>query len=239
MGIKCRHCGTTVNENWREVNSISRQDSAVRRIKDTMPPETFNTNTTDNGIYISGDYFSVLSMTCPEPKCGKTLIKWSTAKGSQPEEYIYPRMPYINSEFVPESLKSDFTEACTLLDISPKASATFSRKCLEIILTERGFKAGNLASQIEDAKKETHVDKAFPKNIRENLDILQKFGNFAVHNTKYKNTNEIIDIEAQEAEYCIDLINRLISYCYEEPATDSKMRNKFFNKIKKEKEAAA
>jgi hypothetical protein len=51
---------------------------------------------------------------------------------------------------IPPELAEDYNEACTILDLSPKASAALARRCLQNLLREHiKVKPGNLSDEIQ------------------------------------------------------------------------------------------
>jgi hypothetical protein len=76
---------------------------------------------------------------------GKDLYETS----SVPEDalLLYPKFPNPPqlSKSIPDEYAKDYTEAHNLLNISPKASAAFSRRCLRRLLREKaGVRHGDL-----------------------------------------------------------------------------------------------
>jgi hypothetical protein len=48
-----------------------------------------------------------------------------------------------------ESIATDYVEACRVLLASAKASAALSRRCLQVMLHDQGYKKRDLAKQVE------------------------------------------------------------------------------------------
>ena len=73
-------------------------------------------------------------------------------------------------------IATDYEEAALVLDISPKASAALSRRCLQAVLREKcQATKQNLAQQIDDA-----IPK-LPSYIAKNIDAIRNIGNFSAH----------------------------------------------------------
>ena len=102
---------------------------------------------------------------------------------------VYPRFPVRSpiDDAVPESLTKDYVEACNVLPISPKASAALSRRVLQAVLNDKGYRSGSLAIQIESVLDESHPNKVLPSPIRTMIDAVRNFGNFAAHPITDKN----------------------------------------------------
>src|SRR5690606_20049018 len=67
---------------------------------------------------------------------------------------------------VPASIASDYIEACNVLPISPKSSAALSRRCLQAMLRAHGYKAKDLAREVDMLLAETDSTKAIPQALR-------------------------------------------------------------------------
>jgi Domain of unknown function (DUF4145) len=119
---------------------------------------------------------------------------------------------------VPEHIAQDYVEACNVLPISAKASAALSRRCLQHMLRDHCYKAKDLANEIDLLLNETNPLKALPAKLRETIDAIRNFGNFAAHPNENKATLEIIDVEPHEAEWCLETIEELFEHFYVGPA---------------------
>jgi Domain of unknown function (DUF4145) len=119
---------------------------------------------------------------------------------------------------VPEDIAADYIEACNVLPISAKASAALSRRCLQNILNQAGYKDRDLAKQIDLLLKEPDPLKALPLKTRQTVDAIRNFGNFSAHPLTDKTTLQIIDVEPHEAEWCLETIEELFDHFYVGPA---------------------
>ena len=135
------------------------------------------------------------------PNCRNPIIELS--KSDQIEEnflqssfLVYPRFPTRTrvDDAVPAPLRDDYAEASDVLSISPKASAALSRRILQAILKEQGYKSSNLSKQISDVLSETDASKALPNYIRDVIDAIRNFGNFAAHPITDETSLQIIDV---------------------------------------------
>ena len=199
---------------------------------------TLNFNTVKDDhihlLFIGEDterYWWMEKVTCPA--CGKFILRLvSTADARRTSEQsqslipsdvehitaIRPRgtnRPPVPVE-VPEDFAEDYREACLVIADSPKASAALSRRCLQHILREKaGVKNPNdLAKAIQEVV-DSH---AVPSDISETLDMVRNIGNFSAHPNKSVNTGEIVDVEPQEAEWCLETIEILFEYYFVRPA---------------------
>ncbi len=155
--------------------------------------------------------------TCPA--CDNDIIEIWNDQIQLPRTRAYPfhaaRVPVHSA--VPADLKVDYEEACGVLAISPKASAALSRRCLQGILRQRGYNQRDLVKQITAALEETDATKALPISINDNIDAIRNFGNFSAHPMDDKTTLQIIDVDPEEAEWCLELIEELFEFAYVSP----------------------
>lgn len=125
---------------------------------------------------------------------------------------------------IPKHLGEDYTEACTILSFSPKASAALSRRCLQTILREQGFTAKTLFKEIQNA-----IDsKTLPSHITDSIDAIRNIGNFAAHPQKDTNSGEILPVEIGEADWNIDVLEYLFDFYFIQPEK-AKARKIAFN----------
>ncbi|HEX6479412.1 MAG TPA: DUF4145 domain-containing protein [Ktedonobacteraceae bacterium] len=118
---------------------------------------------------------------------------------------------------VPKEIAEDYSEACLVLNDSPKASAAMSRRCLQHILIDpnaANAQQRDLADQIEYILK----SQTLPIHIARVLDAVRNIGNFAAHPMKTKTTGEILPVEPGEAELNLDVIEALFDFYYVQPA---------------------
>jgi hypothetical protein len=165
---------------------------------------------------------NIIAIYCPNDTCRQLCLTVSlyTAK-KNPNTYYYDpdkvtetwnllpqakimSFPDVN---IPQGILDDYKEACLILNLSPKASATLSRRCIQGIIRDfYGAKGNNLKSEIESISS-----KADPYIISA-IDSVRKIGNIGAH--MEKEINLIIDIDPNEAELLVSLIELLIKETY-------------------------
>lgn len=170
----------------------------------------------------------VYSSVCPE--CHKVIVALKTydKKGEVlAENLVYPiNVTRLVPTEVPSHIAKDFLEAASVLPISEKASAALSRRCLQNVLTENGFKKKDLSDQIDDALPN------LSKRIAENLDAIRNIGNFAAHPMKQQSTGLIVDVEPEEANWNLDVLEELFDFYYVQPKRAEEKRKKLDEKLK-------
>jgi hypothetical protein len=110
-------------------------------------------------------------------------------------------------EYIPISLRNDYEEAAKIVELSPKASATLSRRCLQGII--RDFwkvSKSRLIDEINAIKEK--IDPLTWKSI----DAVRTVGNIGAH--MEKDINLIIDVEPEEANLLLELIEILFEEWY-------------------------
>lgn len=201
--MKCPHCSVEVNPNFEE-------------------------------IYLGEDtqaHWSLYTMICPNPDCGKMIIKLAAGKSLISQDIIMDyKIKDIQYELtvnpltssrppvpreVDEKFATDYKEACLVLKFSPKASAALSRRCLQNILREKALvKPGDLYREIQQV-----IDNnSLPSHLSESIDAIRSIGNFGTHPIKSTSTGEIVEVEVGEAEWTLDVLESLFDFYFVQPA---------------------
>jgi len=160
-------------------------------------------------------------VVCPNPKCKQVTliadlykIKLDEQKRNwlKTEEVAHWKMMPDSfakqfPKYVPKAIIADYNEACKIRDLSPKASATLSRRCLQGMIRDFwGVKKNRLIDEINAIEEK--VDPIVWKSI----DSVRKIGNIGAH--MEKDINLIIDVDPKEAQILIELIELLIGEWY-------------------------
>ncbi len=120
-----------------------------------------------------------------------------------------------------------YGEASLVLDVSPRASAVLSRRALADLLKKyAGRNEYGLADRIDQFNR----DSSHPSGLRENLHYLREIGDFAAH-TQQDDQANIVDVDGEEAEWTLDIVDRLFDYFVVTPARDAAMRAKMDEKL--------
>lgn len=161
------------------------------------------------------------SITCPNDSCREytivanlnKAIRTSSGYDRLTETVLMEWKMKPNSsakpfpEYIPQPIISDYNEACLIRDLSPKASATLSRRCLQGIIRDYfGVAEKRLIDEINAIK-----DKMDPLTW-EAIDAVRKIGNIGAH--MEKDIDLIIDVEPGEAQLLIGLIEILLKDLY-------------------------
>jgi len=186
-------------------------------------------------------YWGVFYQNCPS--CSNLII-WLACKDKvaiddyqhihfKDEDIRYVVLPTSSVRTVPpqvpEAISQDFIESASIVDVSPKASATLSRRCLQHILIDAAKvnPKSNLDQQIQEA-----IDKRnMPSYIVDMLDSVRMIGNFGAHPNKSLTTGLIIDVEPEEANHNLYVVEHLFDFYYVKPYVIKERKDQINAKI--------
>jgi hypothetical protein len=179
-------------------------------------------------------------MHCANPMCRQLVVRfheYELVRGPHPivDEVllaawtVYPRRsnraidPLIGDEY-----RTDYEEAASILDLSPRMSSVLSRRILGDLLEHHAkLEYNSLKKQID----EFIADTARPYELREDLHYLREIGDFSSH-TQTNDRGEIINVTRDEAEWTLDIVDRLFDYFIVSPEKSRKLREGIAEKIK-------
>lgn len=211
------------------------------------------TTITNNDIHESSDHMSISNkyggklletiwIVCPNDECKEYVLYvmlhdyiWNgnTGKYHKKEIKRWNLVPQASvkvfPDYVPQVILNDYKEACLIKDLSPKASATLARRCLQGLI--RGVwkvKEKNLKREIDKIK--TKVDPL----TWEAIDAVRGIGNIGAH--MEKDINFIVDVEPEEATKLINLIEILIQQWYVNEHEKKKMMQEIIDTNAKKKQ---
>lgn len=211
-------------------------------------PTTINSTDCDNKIFhpaFSQKYSLILSIIdfikCPNPECNNLYLSVSLHEAERGRNDFIPGklinkwqlMPVSNAkkfpDYIPQQVLNDYEEACQIVSISPKASATLSRRCIQGMI--RNF--WNISRDTLFQEINAIEEKVDPLTWSA-IQSVRKIGNIGAH--MEKDINLIIDVEPLEAQLLIELIEILIKDWYINKHEREKRLEAIIN-IEKEKES--
>jgi hypothetical protein len=162
---------------------------------------------------------NMYSITCPNEECKNLFLEISL----NPAKYVngsikqgaainkWQLLPESKAkvlpEYIPLPIREDYYEACRIRDLSPKASATLSRRCLQGMIRDFwNIRKDRLKDEVDALK-----DKIDPI-IWEGIDAVRSVGNIGAH--MEKDINIIVDVDPDEAQLLIGLIENLVEDWY-------------------------
>jgi hypothetical protein len=133
------------------------------------------------------------------------------------DEYLAPRgTAKPQPEYIPPALVEDYNEACLIRDLSPKASATLSRRCLQGMIRDfAGIAKNRLIDEIKAlraAVDDGSADRAVTPETVAAIDHVRSLGNIGAH--MEADIDLIVPVDAGEAQAMIELIEMLFDEWY-------------------------
>lgn len=163
---------------------------------------------------------SVGFIACANPACRQLYIEAHLCKmfrqgGAKPLYHsviegwtLRPRgqfKPF--PDYVPAAILQDYNEACSIVELSPKASATLSRRCLQgMIRNFWGITKNRLVDEINALEEKVDA------GVWAAVDAVRRIGNIGAH--MEKDINTIVDVDPQEAKLLVKLLEELITEWY-------------------------
>ena len=162
------------------------------------------------------------AITCPNPSCHEyTFEVWirdhKRRPGGSADSFIVTPRHYwhlvpaaemkVFPDYVPDAIVADYKEACSIQTLSPKASATLARRCLQGII--RDFwkvNPGRLVDEIAAIHEKVH------QRTWDAIEAVRKIGNIGAH--MEKDIDLIVDVEPEEAKLLVGLIENLVEDWY-------------------------
>ena len=169
-----------------------------------------------------------LAVACQNPECGKVSLRVKLIP------YVHSKLGYLEGsplqtwsllpeshakpqpDCVPEVLQRDYYEACRIVDLSPKSSATLARRCLQGMIRDfckiakatLDLEVKALDALLQEGKAPSGVT----RESVEAIDHVRSIGNIGAH--MEKDVNLVIDIEPDEAKILIELVETLFQEWY-------------------------
>lgn len=161
--------------------------------------------------------FGFSAIVCPNKDCHQLKLTSyltgvnSAGNRSSTTHRIWQLLPESEAkvlpEYIPEPIQEDYYEACRIRDLSPKASATLSRRCLQGMIRDfHGISKNRLIDEIKALEEKVETD------VWESIEAVRAVGNIGAH--MEKDINVIVDVEPQEAQLLIGLIEQLVDEWY-------------------------
>ena len=133
--------------------------------------------------------------------------------------WIQPRSnAQLYPDYVPKGIRQDYEEAFLIVELSPRASAVLSRRCIQSIIKDYwNCKDSNLSKAIQS------ISDKIDEQTLQVLNAIRQIGNAGAHPDK--DTEVIIDISSEDATKLLKSIEFLIQECYITPHKKSELFN--------------
>jgi hypothetical protein len=191
------------------------------------------------------------AIACQNKECMKltlqiVLRKWTrspsgnTTWGAQLEDWSL--LPESNAKpqpaCVPDFLQQDYYEACRIAALSPKASATLARRCLQGMIRDFCKIADRTLDAEIKALQKLVDDGNAPRGVThesvEAIDHVRRIGNIGAH--MEQDVSLLIEIDPDEASILLELVETLFQDWYV-ARFDREQRLTKVATIRKEKDA--
>jgi hypothetical protein len=189
-------------------------------------PTTITESDTENvSLYVTlknlvgPQKIQVLVIACPNPECNKLYVQvtrhkrrlsggnWYLGDSLNTWRLVPESAAKVLPDYIPRPIVDDYTEACLIVDKSPKASATLARRCLQGMIRDfHGISKDRLVDEIKAIKP------LIDPLTWEAIDAVRSIGNIGAH--MEKDINLIVDVDEGEAKELIQLIELLINDWY-------------------------
>jgi Domain of unknown function (DUF4145) len=237
LTMKCPTClQNTMPEQWTNFETLDprkRFESAIEAVAaGSLKPQPEAWLEAAGGTSYSLDW-----MRCGNEDCKQLVIRMHVftqggyeRSGLRETWFVLPRFGSTArpvDPLVPENFRRDFLEAAAILDLSPRMSAVLARSILADLLREY---AHHDEFQLEARIDSFNKNAGHPRPLRENLHRFREAANLSAH-TATSDQGEVIRIERDEADWTLELVERLFEYLIVTPAVDKKMRDSIYAKI--------
>lgn len=126
------------------------------------------------------------------------LVPWGSARTSP--------------DYVPQPIRDDYTESCSIVDLSAKAAATLARRAVQGIIRDYwGISKATLKQELDELGKRVGTGDVTAE-ICQSIDVVRGVGNIGAH--MEKDINIIVDVDAEEAQLLIELVEMLVEDTY-------------------------
>lgn len=174
----------------------------------------------------------VSGIRCANPECNEVAVvvqlekaKYTRVNGEfhmvdEEPIQIYRLRPSSTSRvlpaYIPAALIEDYVEACQIRDLSPKASATLARRCLQGMIRDfAGVSKARLIDEITTLRNAVNAGSA-PQGITSDsidaVDAVRSIGNIGAH--MEKDIDLIVEVDPGEAQALIELLEILFDEWY-------------------------
>lgn len=173
---------------------------------------------------------AITSVVCANPECKKMTLWVALIERKHDGQYdgfdagdeiqrwhLLPEsLAKPQPDYIPAPIRDDYYEACRIRDLSAKASATLSRRCLQGMIRDFcGITRRQLIDEIKELRRQVDEGKA-PAGVQPDsidaIDHVRSIGNIGAH--MEKDINLIVDVDPDEAQTLIDLLELLFEEWY-------------------------
>ena len=150
----------------------------------------------------------IYHIMCNNNTCGEiTVVARSGRKQNKQWDIMPENVCKKFPDYIPQQIRDDYEEACSIINNSPRASATLLRRCLQGMIHDFwNIHGKNLNAEITMLKEKVQSSQW------KAIDGLRKIGNIGAH--MERDVNLVIDIDHDEAIKMQKLIELLLEKWY-------------------------
>lgn len=181
----------------------------------TRDNKTTGSSNLDDGNIYGPLIVQWTSITCLNQDCRQINLTFSLIKNNgtgnllQEWELLPQGMVKPFPDYIPAPILEDYKEAVLIKSLSPKASATLSRRCLQGMIRDVWkVKPARLVDEIKA------IEGQIESGLWKAIDAIRNIGNIGAH--MENDINVIVDVDHDEAEMLIGLLELLIQEWYVE-----------------------
>ncbi|HBX5907196.1 TPA: DUF4145 domain-containing protein [Klebsiella pneumoniae] len=201
---------------------------------------TGHNRTTATGYFDNGNINGPLkpawmAITCLNDDCRQVTVDFYLIKGNGSDE-VFKKWRLLPEglvkpfpEYIPKPILEDYKEAVLIKNLSPKASATLSRRCLQGMIRDVWkVKPSRLVDEIKA------IEDSVEAGMWAAIDAIRNIGNIGAH--MENDINVIVDVDPDEADMLIGLLELLLQEWYVE-RHERKLRVEAITALAAEKKA--
>jgi hypothetical protein len=218
MSFVCPHCGIVQAVTDKAFSTFS-NNAYVGQFAEMANPKRATSLHVDGAV-----------VRCANNQCSRVTVNVTLGSGEVTgngirkmegsefhKQRLYPRpsgRPF--PEHVPPPMLEDYQEAWSIIDLSPKSSATLARRCLQAMIRDFcRIKERTLYHEIEKLRlmaEEDRLPRGVDPDTIEAMVALKDVGNIGAHMSEVDGI--ILDVEPGEAEKLLSLIEMLFEDWY-------------------------
>jgi hypothetical protein len=250
--MQCPSCGQHTPDSWKKL--VVRKDFRDQPVYTLDVPGPYDTSIPRQDQ--QPDSIVVFDwMVCANGKCHDLVVRMHETREiaalgpplpdgqrrptTETETHTWVVRPRFSTRPIPrevgEPFRTDYAEAAALLDISPRMSAVLARRLIGDLLKKYAEKKHwSLTARIRSFTNET----GHPSGLTSNLDHLREIADFGAHTQEAEQQTEdgelevvIVDADRDDAEWTLDLVDRMFDYFIVQPAKDDAMKDKWNKNI--------
>jgi hypothetical protein len=186
-------------------------------------PRTKPVKRSDGSWSLAAELLCVFCSNCHEPMVELLRTAFSQEQGKplqtvvKDAKLIYPFAPVLRKsppQEVPSEHRRDYVEAAAIESLSPRMAAVALRRCLQNVLTSKGFHGRDLVDQLAKAIEASDL----PSALHESLDMLRLVGNYGAHPIPVApGADTSLEVEPGELDMLFGALDDLFDHYYVKP----------------------